>query len=167
MLTQFMEDVAAISGERYSDLRTILERSREDVTAISGGCWNDSRSMLQRFQEDVAAISGTCSRNLLGMLMWFKEDVAEVWESTRQRTLVRQCTFGFSVLMTYPYVWHASLICATCLIWFWILYTSRTWPIGTPDEVFLTHLVNLYWSDPRLARSTRAHRNPTSPWHKK
>ena len=61
MLTRFKEDVAASSGEGYSDSRSMLLKehvaaSSGNVAAIDGGYCSVLRSMLQRFMEDVAAI---------------------------------------------------------------------------------------------------------------
>ena len=76
MLTRFKENVAASSGERYSEPRSMLlkEHVAETsgiVAAVDGECCSVLRNMLQRFMEDVAAILRRSFQRL-------KEDAAAI-----------------------------------------------------------------------------------------
>ena len=76
ILTRFKEDVAASSGERRSDSRSMLLQehvavSTGNVATIDGGCCSVLRSILQRSMEDVAAMLRRSFQRL-------KEDAAAI-----------------------------------------------------------------------------------------
>ena len=76
LLTRFKEDVAASSGERYSDSRSMLLKthvaaSSGNVATIDGGCCSVLRNMFQRSMEDTAAILRRSFQRL-------KEDAAAI-----------------------------------------------------------------------------------------